>query len=113
MSVVSRLTQPGRSYVMLAFIAATSVLVGCTHVISQRTPYYEKGPSQLEPPQGELEKGTPVWVLGRDGSYLHVWTPDLIDAYVRDRAVEPAVKWGSAKKEEDEKDKPVVIDVGP
>lgn len=96
---------------MVVLSVSGLALAGCTHVISQRTPYYEKGPSQLEPPQGELEKGTPVWIMGREGSYVRVWTPGLLDAWVRDRAVEPVLKSRSGKEEE--QSGPLVIEVGP
>ena len=48
-----------------------------------------------------IEKGTPVLVIGREGSFARVWTPDLLDAFVWDRDLESI--WtlkGLGKKEE-------------
>jgi hypothetical protein len=69
--------------------------VGCSHVVRQRAPYYVHGPGQPEPPQGFLEEGTHVLVVGKDGSYARVWTGDLLDAFVWEHDLRPL--WGTSE----------------
>ena len=74
-----------------------AALAGCTHVIARTTPYYEDGPSQLDPPQGELEAGTYVLVVGKEGTYSRVWTVGGVDAYVLDGDLESVWQWWRRK----------------
>ncbi len=62
-------------------------LAGCTHVITHSTPYYREGPYQIDPPQGMIDEGTYVWVMGHEGTYVRVWTEGFVDAYVPESAV--------------------------
>ncbi|MFH1748932.1 MAG: hypothetical protein ABIG44_18015 [Planctomycetota bacterium] len=83
---------------LLGVVAAT----GCTHVITRNTPYYEDGPFQPDPPQGELPAGTKVWIVGKKGSYSLVWSLDGVIAYVWDGAVMTIREWDRQQKEQDE-----------
>jgi len=65
-------------------LAGLTAASGCSHVLINTAPYYEDGPWQLDPPQGELQAGTHVLVVGRKGTYSHVWTITGVDAYVWD-----------------------------
>ena len=68
---------------------------GCMQIIRQEAPYYEKGPQQVEPPEGFFEPGTRVWVFGEKDSYMrvmsmdgrsgHVWNRDLVSVFEWDR----------------------------
>lgn len=90
--------------------AALALLTGCSHVITHTTPYYENGPTQPEPPQGKLEEGTPVLVIGHEGSYVRVWTPAWIDAYVWDRDVESIWKAKAPAKPKEQPPPPVFLE---
>jgi hypothetical protein len=72
--------------------------VGCSHVVTQTTPYYSEGPAQLAGPQGQLEEGTGVWVIGREGDYAHVLTLRGVNAYVWNGALRSAWRGPSAEK---------------
>lgn len=67
-------------------LATLGGAVGCllppTHVVGVQAPYYEKGPDQVEPPDGFLQRGTKVWVFGQKDSYSRLITEDLILGYV-------------------------------
>ena len=80
--------------------ASLIVVVGCTHVVTQTTPYYEDGPYQIAGPQGDLPEGTRVWVVGKEGSYARVWTRDGIDAYVWDNALMSIWEWNRKQSAE-------------
>ncbi len=79
-----------------------ALMAGCTHVVTHTAPYYEDGPWQLEPPQGEIPAGTKVLVVGKQGTYSRVWTAGLVDAYVWDGALEPLSWWPKPKAEDKE-----------
>ena len=79
-----------------------TVLTGCTHVISHTTPYYKDGPSQLDPPQGNLEAGTYVWVVGKEGTYSHVWGGG-VNAYVLEGDVQSVWQWWGSKRQEEQR----------
>lgn len=83
---------------LIAVVALASS--GCMHVIAYPVAYYKDGPSQLDPPQGSIAKGTPVMLLGRDGSYIRVLTPDFTDGYVWHSAVRAIWELGSAGADE-------------
>ena len=70
------------SLMLVALLAFASLLSGCTHVVACNTPYFKNGPTQLEPPQGELKAGTWVALIGRRDSYARVLAPDGTNAYV-------------------------------
>jgi hypothetical protein len=76
-----------------AAAACVCVLAGCSHAITQSTPYYENGPHQTQPPNGNLPEGTGVWVVGREGSYYKVMADNGVVAYVWDRALTPMHEW--------------------
>ncbi len=69
------------------------LLAGCSHMVAFRTPYYVDGPSQLEPPQGWFDAGTPVLVIGKEGSYARVWSWSFVNAYVLDSELTPWWKY--------------------
>ena len=75
-------------------------LTSCMHVVSQTTPYYKDGPTQLAGPQGDLSEGTHVWVVGKDGTYARVWTLDGMDAYIWDRALMSFWDWNQKQAAE-------------
>lgn len=75
---------------LLLALGCAAVAPGCMHVTVGTTAYYKHGPSQPGPPDGDLPEGTRVWVVGRDGSYVRVWTLTGVDAYVWDRCLRPA-----------------------
>lgn len=89
------------------------VLAGCSHRIAHTTPYYENGPHQVEQPQGMIDEGTPVLVIGRDGSFARVWTPDLLDAYVWDRDLESIWSLKGLGKKEESSAPPVLLEPSP
>jgi len=101
-----------RLYLLLCCAVALG-LAGCSHVVAYTTPYYKDGPSQLAGPQGDLEEGTPVLVVGGEGSYARVWTAGGIDAYVVRSSLVPFWQWrGRKPTDESEKRKerePLVI----
>ena len=68
-------------------LSSLALLPACTHIITQSAPYYEEGPNQPDPPEGDLQAGTKAWVLGSEGSYVRVWTDSGVNAWVWDRAV--------------------------
>lgn len=82
-------------------IPGAALLPACTHIITQSTPYYEGGPSQLDPPQGDIEAGTLAMVVGSDGSYVRVVTVTGINAWVWDRAVMSV--WDHMQKQDEDK----------
>lgn len=84
---------------MLSF--AVTLIPACTHIITQSTPYYEKGPTQLDPPEGDLDAGTYAMVVGSEGSYVHVVTVTGVNAWVWDRAVMSV--WDHLQKQDEEK----------
>ncbi len=86
--------------VALLSLSAAALGAGCTHVVTHTAPYYEDGPWQLAPPQGEIPAGTKVLVVGNKGTYSRVWTADFVDAYVWDGALEPWSWWPKAKTED-------------
>ena len=69
------------------------VLPGCAHKIAGDTPYYKKGPYQIEPPDGDLKDGTWVWIVGAEGSYKHVLAANGVNAYVWSNALVPVIDW--------------------
>ncbi len=85
----------------LALSTAVAFLPACTHIITQSTPYYEKGPTQLDPPEGDIEAGTYAMVVGAEGSYVRVITVTGVNAWVWDRAVMSV--WDHMQKQDEEK----------
>lgn len=83
----------GAAVVLLALF-----LAGCTHVVTQTTPYYHEGPAQLAGPQGQLPEGTGVWVIGREGDYARVLTLGGVHAYVWNGALRSAWQGAAAEK---------------
>ena len=71
-----------KNAVIPASLIGLCLLTGCTHIITEQTPYYEDGFAQVDPPQGELEAGTRVMILERKGSHARVLTGNLLDAWV-------------------------------
>ena len=54
-----------------------------THTVVRDTPYYETGPQQGRPPDGELKAGTMVRDFGTPiGGYLQVRTREGLECYV-------------------------------
>ena len=53
-----------------------------THRIVQPTPYYQIGPGQALPPDGEFASGTLVRILKEAGSYVQVQSESNIVAYI-------------------------------
>jgi hypothetical protein len=99
---------------LAASVLGLALLAGCSHVITQPAPYYKDGPSQLDPPQGELSEGTLVLVIGKDGSYSRVWALNGVIAYVWDGDIRSL--WQPREKPEDADGKqrePEVIVVEP
>ena len=82
-------------------LAAALLSAGCTHIVTQDVAFYNNGPQQPEPPQGDLKQGTRCWVMGHEGGYVRVWTLDGVNAFVWERAVMTIRDW--EKKQEDEK----------
>jgi hypothetical protein len=76
-----------------ALLAGLLPLSGCTQMIGNNTPYYKNGPAQREGPHGTIPAGTPVWVLGKEGSYSHVWALNGVDGYVWDSSIVTADEW--------------------
>ena len=77
-----------RRFVLIVLLTVgLTVSLGCTHVIKHDTPYYADGPYQIEGPQGDLKAGTGVWIVGKEGAYLRVWSLENIDVYVVNTAV--------------------------
>lgn len=87
-------------------------LTGCTHVIRYDTPYYEGGPSQLAPPQGELSRGTHVFALGSEGSYRHVIAGNGVNAYVLESSLMSLGEWLSQPKAPKESDQQSMVEWG-
>ncbi len=77
-----------RSILVVAALGALMLCAGCSHSLRHRAPYYENGPYQSEQPQGWLDEGKRVLVIGHEGDYSRIWTIDLIDAYVWDNDLE-------------------------
>ena len=87
-----------RRFVLIVLLAVgLTASLGCTHVIIRDTPYYADGPYQIEGPQGDLKEGTGVWVVGKEGTYLCVWSLENIDVYVLDSAVTSYWQWWKMK----------------
>lgn len=61
---------------------------GCSHVITASTPYYNDGPEQLDPPQGEVPAGAWVLVVGERNGYYHILTAG-VNAFVWKNDVMP------------------------
>jgi hypothetical protein len=81
---------------------------GCSHRITQNTPYYAQGFDQLDPPEGELAAGTHVLKIAHKGSYARVLTPDLKSVWVWDRTIESV--WAPREKpDETESNPPAMI----
>ncbi|MGD8453517.1 MAG: hypothetical protein PVJ57_17020 [Phycisphaerae bacterium] len=103
MSVCTPISRSRRQLATELTLALLALLLagvsGCSHVITQTTPYFKDGPSQLEPPQGELEKGTHVLVLGKEGTYSRVLTLGGVNAYVWDGALRSI--WAKEAEPED------------
>jgi hypothetical protein len=78
---------------LCVLLGGLALLSGCTHVIGNNAPYYKSGPAQREGPQGTIPAGTPVWVLGKEGSYAHVWTTTGVDGFVWENAVVTKDEW--------------------
>lgn len=97
LAVLNSCSPPLKQWATLCRLAASvlglALLAGCSHVITQPTPYYKDGPSQLDSPQGELSEGTLVLVIGKDGSYSRVWALNGVIAYVWDGAIRSLWKW--------------------
>lgn len=54
-----------------------------THIVIRETSYYETGPQQGRPPEGELKKGTLIIILNPSDSYPRVQTEDgSVTAYI-------------------------------
>lgn len=87
-----------RQVLKTVFAGGLAALVGlsggCTHKVVQSTPYFVDGPSQLDPPQGDLDPGIHVLALDRTGSYRRVLTLTGVNAYVLESALEPLWPWG-------------------
>ena len=86
---------------IVALAAGLLCTCGCTHVITQTADYYKKGPSQLDGPDGVIEEGTQVWVVGRDGSYVRVWSAAGVNAHVWDRSVTSIWDHNQQKRKDD------------
>jgi hypothetical protein len=78
--------RPGLFCLALA-VALLLGAAGCSHVVAYTTPYFVDGPTQPGPPEGDLEAGTWVLVVGSEGSYSRVWTASFLDAYVLSSAL--------------------------
>jgi hypothetical protein len=74
-------------------LASAMLLAGCTQVIGYNSPYYKNGPAQREGPQGTIPAGTPVWVLGKEGSYTHVFAANGVNGYVWDSSIVTSDEW--------------------
>jgi len=85
-------------------LGALALLGGCTHVIGNNCPYYKQGPAQREGPQGTIPAGTPVWVIGKEGSYARVWAASGVDGYVWDSSIVTIEEW-NRRQELDKKNK--------
>ncbi len=85
-----------RALVAVLLLFAVS---GCSHIITADTPYYNDGPEQLDPPQGDVAKGTWCLVIGERGTYYHILTGDGVNAYVWKAAVEPLLDFRRKEKE--------------
>jgi hypothetical protein len=77
----------------ITLVAGLTLLSGCTQVMGFNSPYYKNGPAQREGPQGTIPAGTRVWVLGKEGSYAHVWTANGVDGYVWDTSIVSNDEW--------------------
>lgn len=77
----------------LLLLAGLGLLEGCAHKVLGDTPYYKKGPNQVEPPDGDLKDGTLVWIIGSEGTYKHVIAVNGVNAYVWANALAPTVDW--------------------
>lgn len=82
-------TLPRAILLSLALLA----LPGCAQKIAGDTPYYKKGPYQLEPPDGDLKDGMWVWIIGAEGSYKHVIAANGVNAFVWSNALVPVIDW--------------------
>lgn len=93
--------------IALLLLPSLLPLAGCAHKVMGDTPYYKKGPYQVEPPDGDLKDGTWVWIVGAEGSYKHVVSATGVNAYIWSHALVPVVDWNqlfaSQPKEESEK----------
>ena len=69
------------------------LLAGCTHVVARPTPYYKDGPQQVAQPQGTLDEGTWVMIVGGEGSYTHVISADWVNAWVWTGALKPIFEY--------------------
>ena len=63
-------------------VAALLLVPGCMRVVRQESPYYIKGPHQIEPPDGYFSAGKKVLVFGEKDSYSRVLTFDGIAAHI-------------------------------
>ncbi len=79
-------------------LAAALLCTGCTHVIAQNAPYYNEGPQQPGPPDGELAAGTGVWIVGQKDGYGHIWTLGGVNAYVWPRDIVTKAEWAHMQK---------------
>ena len=80
----------------------TAVCTGCLHVIGLDTPYYEQGPRQEAPPEGEFKAGTGVWIVGEKDGYRRVWASNGVLAYVWPRAITTREEWQRRQQAEKE-----------
>lgn len=76
-----------------AMFAGVALVAGCTQMIGNNAPYYKNGPAQREGPQGTIPAGTPVWVLGKEGSYTHVLAGNGVNGYVWDSSIVTTEEW--------------------
>lgn len=82
-----RAGRAGPSGMAVVVMLGGLLLAGCTHVVTHTTPYYLDGPYQIDPPQGMMDEGTFVWVIGQKGTYVRVLSEGFVDAYVPENTV--------------------------
>ena len=63
-----------------------------THVVTADTEYYQGGPQQGRPPEGRFKKGTEVFLLSEQGSYVVVQSATGITAHVPSSSLAPLSK---------------------
>ncbi|MFQ5807300.1 MAG: hypothetical protein ACE5I3_12705 [Phycisphaerae bacterium] len=83
----------------LLIAAGLLLLPGCLRVVRQETPYYVKGPRQVEPPDGFLPAGTKVMVFGEKDSYSRILTFDGIAAHVWERDLVTLSEWSKERQQ--------------
>ncbi len=85
----------------LLISAALLLIPGCMQVIRQESPYYIKGPHQVEPPDGFFERGTHVWVFGEKDSYKRVLSLGGTAAFVWRQDLATLKEWSKQQKQAD------------